>query len=516
MTALFRPRTIVEKNRSPSLVDVSLDPTQEAAIALPPERPLLVLGEAGHGKTTVLLHRVARIWKATARDLRAVILVPTEGLVRLVRPLLRRLGADIDVWTFDRFAEKQARQKFRRLPRESDLTPPAVMRLKRSPALRSALAEIAQRDAGVIDDDRDAVVRRSRAHVTRGDLQHLFGDRLLMERVAREGALPAHAVEEVLDRTRVQFSATAEREWSHVTERERLVAVDRRALDDGTATGHATTLDAEDYAVLFEIDRLRALRRGEPPTAPRAFDLIAIDEAQELAPLELALIGRSLREGGTLIVSGDADQHTDETSTFVGWSEAMRELRAPDYATTTLEIGYRCPPDVVAVARAVRDGEVASAHVARFADDRALVASIGAELAAIQTRDRTASIAVLCRKPRTARRFAALLGSVVPSRLVFDGRFLPRGPVQVSIASEVKGLEFDWVVIPDANDRDWPDDAPSRRAMYVAITRARHQVVFACSKDEAGLLRPSPLLDAPPPRAQPEPHGASAIAWHLS
>jgi DNA helicase IV len=60
--------------------------------------------------------------------------------------------------------------------------------------------------------------------------------------------------------------------------------------------------------------------------------------------------------------------------------------------------------------------------------------------------------------------------------------------VQVSIADEVKGLEFDLVVVPDAGARDYPDDAASRRAMYVAVTRARHQVLLACVGDASPVV----------------------------
>jgi superfamily I DNA/RNA helicase len=480
---ILLPRPAAVRRRDASLVDVTLDPAQRAAIDLPLGRALLVLGEAGHGKTTVLLHRVARIWRSvnghtgsrpavsgtSAPQLRGVVLVPTEGLVRLLQPLLVRLGADIDVWTFDRFATKQARRAFRRLPRESESTPPSVMRFKRSPALRSVLAAIADRKPS----------RRAR-----DELIHLFGDRLLVERVAREAALPAHVVEDVLERTRVQFERTTEDEWSHVIDRERLVPVDRRSIDEGTANEHAATIDVEDYPVLFEVDRMRG-----GSVKPRTFDLIAIDEAQELAPLELALIGRSVAPGGSLIVSGDADQHTDATSTFVGWEPTMRELGAPEHATTTLEIGYRCPPDVVAIARALRAGEPASTTCHVYADERALAREIGEGVAAILRRDRRASVAIICRRPLTARRLPALLHGIVPARVVFDGRFLPRGPVQVTIASEVKGLEFDYVVVPDADAREWPADDASRRAMYVAVTRARHQVVFACTGETSALLR---------------------------
>lgn len=462
MPSLLVPRSAVERNRKRSLVDVTLDPAQEAAIALPRERPLLVLGEAGHGKTTVLLHRVARVGRAAPRS---AVIVPTEGLVRLLQPALRRLGVDVAVTTFDRFAAQQARRSFRRLPRESEETPPAVMRLKRSAALREAIAVVAAREGDV----------------SRRDLLHLFGDRVLMDRLG----LPAHVVEAALEWTHVQFTRRTEREWAHVTDRTRLVALDGRALDEGTATAHAATIDVEDYAVLFELDRLRSPR----PRVPRAFDLIAIDEAQELAPLELALLGRSLAPGGTLVVAGDADQHTDETGDFPGWDAAMRELGAPDHARTTLAIGFRCPPAVVRAARAVRDGTAGGGtSVASFRDDAALAATLGGEMKGILEGDPGASIAVVCRRATTARRLWSLLKGHVPARLVFDGRFLPRGPVQVCVVADVKGLEVDWVVVPDASASEWPADAPSRRALYVALTRARHQAVLACVGEPTAIV----------------------------
>jgi hypothetical protein len=428
----------------------------------------------------VLLHRVARVFRANP-DLRGVVIVPTEGLVRLLAPLLAKLGADLEVTTYDRFANKQARRAFRRLPPESESTPPSVMRMKRSPALRRALTELAARPPGVVDDDRDARVRKTKAHVSRGDLQHLFGDRVLLEDVARAGKLPKLAIDDTLDRTRVQFAATAERAFRHVTEKRRLRAVDGRALDEGTASEHATTVDVEDYAVLFELDRLRAERDDAKATAPSTYDLVAIDEAQELAPLELALIGRSVAPGGTLVVAGDADQQTDETADFAGWEAVMRELGAEDHATTTLDIGYRCPPEVVGLARAIRGGEIARGRVRAFANEPALARAIGEAAAELLRRDRRAAVAILTRHPLPARRLATLLHGIVPARLVFDGRFLPRGPVQITIGSEVKGLEFDYVVVADADARTWPDDAAARRALYVAVTRARHQALLVCA-----------------------------------
>jgi ATP-dependent exoDNAse (exonuclease V) beta subunit len=52
--------------------------------------------------------------------------------------------------------------------------------------------------------------------------------------------------------------------------------------------------------------------------------------------------------------------------------------------------------------------------------------------------------------------------------------------VQVSTVDEVKGLEFDFVIVPDAGTVDYPDTPLARRALYLAVTRARHQVVLTC------------------------------------
>jgi DNA helicase-2/ATP-dependent DNA helicase PcrA len=508
LTNILVPRPRARRPRQSSLVDVPLDAAQRGAIQLPAGRALLVLGEAGHGKTTVLLHRVAHVWRGSSSPLRAAVVVPSEGLARLLQPLLRRLGVDVEVLTYDRWAAAQARRAFRGLPRESESTPPSVMRIKRDPALRIALKELAKREPGRINDDVDAPTRRTRRHAIRGDLQHLFGDRILLERVARgsKSAL-ARGIEDVLERTKVQFEATTEDQWAHVVDRQRLVAVDRRAIDDGTATGHVNTIDVEDYAVLFELDRARAARRRQPPTPPRAYDLLAIDEAQELAPLELSLLGRSLAPEGTLVVAGDADQQIDATTTFPGWDPAMRELGRPQHAVVSLELGYRCPPSVVALARGIL-GKPAPAHErtaaasgARaafvvFADERALATGLGSELSALLRRDPAASVAILCRSPRTARRLAPLLAGHVPTRIVFDGRFLPRGPVQITTVDEVRGLEFDVVIVPDANAGMYPDDAASRRTMYVAVTRARHQVAVACVGERSPWV-PWPLPSEP-------------------
>ena len=42
--------------------------------------------------------------------------------------------------------------------------------------------------------------------------------------------------------------------------------------------------------------------------------------------------------------------------------------------------------------------------------------------------------------------------------------------------SQVKGLEFDYVIVPDADAANYPLTPESRRLLHVAATRAIHQL----------------------------------------
>jgi DNA helicase IV len=52
----------------------------------------------------------------------------------------------------------------------------------------------------------------------------------------------------------------------------------------------------------------------------------------------------------------------------------------------------------------------------------------------------------------------------------------------------VKGLEFDTVIVPDATAAAYPEEDAARRALYVAVTRTRHQLVVARVGETTRLL----------------------------
>jgi DNA helicase IV len=96
---------------------------------------------------------------------------------------------------------------------------------------------------------------------------------------------------------------------------------------------------------------------------------------------------------------------------------------------------------------------------------------------------------VICRTAQTAVLLARLANMVLPANLALEGAFTFGPGAQVTCVPEVKGLEFDHVVIPDVTSGRYADTAEARRALYVAATRTSAQLVLAASGTPSPLLR---------------------------
>jgi DNA helicase II / ATP-dependent DNA helicase PcrA len=468
-TPVVPPPTGRQGFRSP--LDVQLDAAQQALVDAPAGQPLLVLGEAGFGKTTVALRRLEALAHRHGPGFRAAVVVPTEGLRRLTARVLQQRGlGQVEVNTFDAWARRLAHQHFK-LPRQQSRDASSrTITLKRHPALRGVLG---------------AFVERRRRATTRADLLHLFGDTAWLAKVVEvsAGALHPASVAEVAEHTRVQFLETTETAYAHVTDAARLQAVDGEALDEGTPEGDAHSIDAEDYPVLFALEAARARRAGRPVKRVASWDALVVDEAQELAPLELELLSRSLKAEGTLTVAGDAAQQIDPTTSFAGWDEVMAALGAARHARGQLQVNYRCPPDVTVLARTVLAGAPRlepSAHVHRLGGPHPaqVLVRLIAELRNLQDRAPGATVAVIARSAEAARTLARQLGWAVPVHLALEGDFRFREGLVVTAAAEVKGLEFDVVVVPEAAGGAWTSTPEALRSLYVAVTRATCELVL--------------------------------------
>jgi DNA helicase IV len=224
-----------------------------------------------------------------------------------------------------------------------------------------------------------------------------------------------------------------------------------------------------------------------------------VDEAEDVSLFELFVLGRSLGGSRSVTVAGDEAQQT--FSSYAGWPEALAALGVKEAATCRLETTYRCPRPVADLAHAVL-GPLAPGRPARAGREGAPVARfdfpteahahlfLAGAVRDLVEREPEASVGVVTNGPGTARAFHRLLADLPEARLALDGRFTFRPGVDVADVDAVKGLEFDYVIVPDASAREYPDTEEARRRLHVAVTRAAHQLWIAA------VGTPSPLLAA--------------------
>ena len=80
------------------------------------------------------------------------------------------------------------------------------------------------------------------------------------------------------------------------------------------------------------------------------------------------------------------------------------------------------------------------------------------------------------------------IGLLPRLRRVADQDFSFQRGVDVTDVHQVKGLEFDYVVLLEVDRASYPDDTASRYLLHIGATRAAHQLwLVACAT-------PSPLV----------------------
>ncbi|MEA2625510.1 MAG: ATP-dependent helicase UvrD/PcrA, partial [Candidatus Binatota bacterium] len=437
----------------PADVTALLDREQHDAVSAPPERPLLVLGSAGSGKTTVALHRLATIAAVDPRRYplsRAAVLVPEEGLARLSRRLLEPLGVGPGhVKTVDEWATDLARRVFAKPLRLCVDAPSLVVGLKRHPAFQRALG----RKIPPAASEPSLASLRAR-------LADALTDRAFLESVVAEAAgdLPLTAIEETLRHATAQLDEPLESRLRAVTDPERKRAIDGLAIAEGTPEEIAGTLDVEDLPVLLFLYARRASGGGGPLGRP--VSLLVVDEAEDFSLFELYVLGRSLQEAASVTLAGDEAQQT--ASSFAGWETALETLGARAASTCRLHTSYRCPRPVAELARHILGPLAAAGEPPRAARDGAPVGLfhmpteaqahlfLAGALRDLTEREPRASVAVIAASADAARRFHEVLSEHPATRLVVHGEFGFEPGIDVTDIDEVKGLEFDYVIVPDA------------------------------------------------------------------
>ena len=487
-----------------------LDPRQFDLISRPDSGIVVIQGGAGSGKTTIGIHRMAFLnFNARHRFSadKMIIIVGSPALRAYIGEILPALGlSGVTVETFREWVSGARQRAFPWLeaPVEEG-TPGVVTKLKTHPVLLRLMNERAAAyglDPRARKDSRGVMHFWAELLTDLDAIQAAFAKdpdpELSPDQLKRAWRWCADRCPAVLD---LDPGDRAERKAAMAEEPddEDGMGADAKAIgpDD------RATLDPEDDALLVRAYQLirGELKKGKQPLV---FEHLFVDEAQDLAPIDLAclldVVAKRKAHGSTepqpcVTLAGDTAQRLFMDSGFRDWNEVLDDLGLKGRVDVEpLRIAYRSTREVLAVARdilgpladptppiAPRSGAPVEHH--HFPSQGAAVGFLADAIRPLMSREPRATLAILARHAEQAEMYyeALKMAEIPRLRRVRHFEFAFRPGVEVTEIRQVKGLEFDYVVLIDVNATTYPDDPESRHLLHIGATRAAHQLWLVSS-----------------------------------
>ncbi len=443
-----------------------IDAEQFELITKPRSGFVVIRGTAGSGKTTVALHRIAWLaYESPEYDTPLTLfLVFSRALKDYVGHVLPALGVNrASVQTFRGWAHSMRRRHFSKIPRDMRHTAPAVVvQLKQHPILLRALEEQVERVDGKATADQAI-----------DDWISAITDLELLKTVVREHAPGAFTDAELARATT----------WCHDRTSELLARLDGDKEADAA-------IEPEDEPLLLRAWQLRVGPLRNKSKRPLRYRHLAIDEVQDFSPTEVRVLLGCLDDKQSITLAGDTQQHVMRDSGFTSWTDFFRHLGVEGTAVNTLKVSYRSSAQIVQFAldvlgdlREDEDPPMVTksgppVELFRFTDHGACVAFLADVLKELIESEPLASVVLLTPgQDVSATYYGGLRAGEVPRlRRVSDQDFTFAPGIEITELDQVKGLEFDYVILVEANAAQLPDTPSARRLLHVGATRAVHQL----------------------------------------
>ena len=216
---------------------------------------------------------------------------------------------------------------------------------------------------------------------------------------------------------------------------------------------------------------------------------MVVDEAQDVSPLQVKVL-RKLFNHDAFTLVGDLWQGIYGDEGLRAWSDLTEGIFEKQPACVALSTSYRSTVEIMELALALMAGHDSAGvakPVLRHGEPPSFISVKKGEecLAAIARYvekwlgEGFFSIAIIVKREADAKALHKALLTLLPqARLVSRGDDTFQGGVQVMGASVVKGLEFDCVLIADAQAEAYPRERFYDKLLYVLCTRPLHRLVL--------------------------------------
>ena len=227
---------------------------------------------------------------------------------------------------------------------------------------------------------------------------------------------------------------------------------------------------------------------------------VVIDEAQDYGMMAYAVLKYCMKDC-TYTVMGDVSQNIHFGFGLADWEELRKLLCSQDgdsfgilkksyrntveiseFATKILHHGSFEPYPVEPIIRHGKEVEIM-----QFPTKRELYEETARRCRAWQKQGLN-TIAIVCRTPEKAELVARQLGRLIPVCESNPDKAVFSDGIMVLPVVYTKGLEFDAVLIFDPDKEEYPVDDGHAKLLYVAATRALHELCVLYREDLTGLI----------------------------
>ena len=463
---------------------------------------LLVNGIAGSGKTSVLLQRIAFLLYRERKTLnpdQVYLFTPNNVFERYIDTVLPSMGeANPQVFTWRDFVEAQGAGQ--RDPGEH--TDPAELR-RIEEAVRGLviepedLREIRLDDATLLKPSQvEGAVRKFERFGAGSRFCALVKDEL-HERLNRRFAQMARD-EEVQEEV-LGFDVDEQVRWFGETispeDENETFELTRRYVEQRFDGAHARIDDLS----WLRFDRIGMRLLGKQALSATEWlylrlcitgsgdknaRYVMVDEVQDYTVAQLMVLARHFSRAHFLLLGDEHQAIFEGTASFAQMREVFQETHG-QVEECRLLTSYRSSPEITAMFTSLLDhdeqlrltsvhrGGVAPVVRQMDADD---VDGYVAELRRIaeEAAGEEGLTAIVAESDSRVGWLHKQLGE--RAEVLGKDSDLPKSGVVLLSLRVAKGLEFDHVVIPDAQADVYPDTPLARRRMYTAISRAMHRV----------------------------------------
>lgn len=517
--AAHRSRGLRSKEkRLPSILSL-ITKDQFELITTDPERPVIIQGSAGSGKTTVALHRLAWLLhenNSFAKPENTRVVVMNKSLQVYVNATLPSMGIDgVPTTTFNSWAMSVIRKAVRGQPFFKFLNIPSfVEEIKFSEEILGALSGWIEKQTVALDEEIKQQFSSRLAHQEHW-LQGKGKPVLVRLRdfsyEIKKSKLPDAEKQQKLGFVKKQISNLEDyiqdlyNLLSDAGHLKNYLKPDARLNSNLDFLKRLTDKNRVqknlDYFDMSLILRLIQLKNGGLPDGEGgivSLDHIVIDEAQDFGPVEFAIMMGAVHDKRQVTIVGDVAQKILLARKFIGWSKVVENLEMDEEDIIHLEVSFRCTVPIMTLAHKVagdskkvegRAGPGPVWHEAEnFVDMVANLADWSRNLLSV---DPYKLIAVICRYPKQAMELKEELEGYLPGevRLGHRDQFSFEPGILVTNIHQVKGLEFDSVALVEPDEVNYPaKKEESRNMIYVGITRTQEDLLLTTIRPFSSVL----------------------------